>query len=358
MSVIQPRFRLIAYYLPQFHPIPENDNWWGKGFTEWSYVAFAKPLFRGHYQPHIPADLGLYDLRLPETRSAQAEMARKYGIEGFCYWHYWFGEGKLLLERPFEEVLISREPDFPFCLGWANHSWTGIWSGDPNKRLIEQTYPGMDDHIDHFYYLINAFGDPRYITIERKPLFLLFRPYEIPDCKRVTDIWRELALKAGLKGLHLVGLDIKDQEKYGCDSVAFNYNRQIEFASPKNRLQNIYSQLLKRPLNIYFYEHAIPYFLDGSEVNSNVHPTVVPNWDSTPRLGLRGTVLHNSTPELFKSHVKTAFQMTRHKPYEQNVIFIKSWNEWAEGNHLEPDQKFGRAYLEVLHKEINQSKQS
>jgi len=150
--------RLIAFYLPQFHPIPENDNWWGKGFTEWTNVAKARPLFRKHYQPHVPADLGFYDLRLPEVRAAQAVMARSVGIEGFCYWHYWFA-GKRLLERPFNEVLKSGEPDFPFCLGWANQTWTGIWHGAPNRILIEQTYPGRADYEKHFHALLEAFHD-------------------------------------------------------------------------------------------------------------------------------------------------------------------------------------------------------
>jgi lipopolysaccharide biosynthesis protein len=192
MVTQKKRARIVAYYLPQFHPIPENDKWWGRGFTEWTSVARAKPLFRGHYQPHIPADLGFYDLRVPETRIAQAEMASEHGIEGFCYWHYWFA-GKKLLERPFEEVLKSGEPNFPFCLGWANHSWTGIWDANPNRKLIEQTYPGTKDHEEHFRHLLQAFIDPRYITVDGKPLLILFRPYEILACKHMTDLWRVLA---------------------------------------------------------------------------------------------------------------------------------------------------------------------
>ena len=170
--------RLIAYYLPQYHPIPENDGWWGRGFTEWTNVAKARPLFRGHYQPHIPADLGFYDLRLPEVRQAQAELARQAGIEGFCYWHYWFA-GKRLLERPFNEVLASGKPDFPFCLAWANATWTGIWYDAPDRILMEQTYPGQDDHKAHFNALLPAFLDERYIRGGWKanlPGFPAFRP--------------------------------------------------------------------------------------------------------------------------------------------------------------------------------------
>jgi len=192
------RARLIAFYLPQFHPIPENDQWWGPGFTEWTDVAKAKPLFPGHYQPHIPADLGFYDLRVPETRAAQAELARKAGIEGFCYWHYYFA-GKRLLERPFNEVLASGEPDFPFCLGWANHKWVGR-----QGLLIDQTYPGPADHEAHFYSVLPAFHDRRYIRVKNKPLFLIFYPKGLPDAKAFIDQWQNLAVKNGLEGIHFV----------------------------------------------------------------------------------------------------------------------------------------------------------
>jgi thiol-disulfide isomerase/thioredoxin len=352
---MEANVRVIAYYLPQFYPTPENDLWWGKGFTEWTNVARAKPLFGGHYQPHIPADLGFYDLRVPETRAAQAELAKNYGIEGFCYWHYWLGCGNKLLERPFEEVLESGDPDFPFCLGWANHSWTGVWSGDPNQKLIEQTYPGSSDHEAHFYYLLTAFQDHRYITVEDKPLLVLFRPYEIPDCQRFTDLWRELARKAGLKGLHIIGLDIQDIDSYGCDAAAFSYNRRIESVRPKSKLEKIYRKVRGQPIKVYLYEDALPYFLDGRESDLKFYPTVVPNWDSTPRLGFRGTVLHKSTPKLFRTHFRAASNMVVNKPFEHRIIFAKSWNEWAEGNHLEPDQKFGKAYLEVIRGELIRS---
>ena len=198
--------RIIAFHLPQFHPTPENDEWWGKGFTEWTNVAKAKPLYHGHYQPHIPADLGFYDLRLPEARHAQADLAREYGIEGFCYYHYWFG-GRRILERPVNEILASGEPDFPFCLCWANHSWNNIWQGVADRTLIEQTYPGMEDHRQHFEWLLKAFVDARYIKVNGKPMFLIYNPSDIPEIKSVMEYWRELAQQAGLKGLHLVGVN-------------------------------------------------------------------------------------------------------------------------------------------------------
>src|SRR5215471_7891415 len=196
--------RVIAFYLPQYHPIPENDEWWGKGFTEWTNTAKAKPMFRGHYQPHVPADLGFYDLRVPETREAQAAMARRSGIEGFCYYHYWFA-GRRILERPFNEVLHSGVPDFPFCLCWANQTWSGIWHGAPNRVLIEQTYPGRVDHEAHFRTLLPVFADPRYIRVDDKPIFLIHRPAELPDTAATLALWRDMAADAGLGGLHIAG---------------------------------------------------------------------------------------------------------------------------------------------------------
>lgn len=197
--------RVIALYLPQFHPIPENDKWWGKGFTEWMNVGKARPLFRGHYQPRVPADLGYYDLRLSEAREAQAEMAKSYGIEGFCYWHYWFGNGKRLLERPFQEVLSSGKPDFPFCLAWANESWKGFFHGVNGREvLIEQEYPSEQDRIDHFYSVLPAFKDARYMQVDSKPLFMIYNPFSLPDARGFISLWQKLAKENGLTGIHFV----------------------------------------------------------------------------------------------------------------------------------------------------------
>ena len=178
------RARAIAFYLPQFYPTPENDEWWGPGFTEWTNVIRAVPQFDNHYQPRLPGELGFYDLRVPEVRSAQADLARAHGIEAFCYWHYWFGDGRTMLDRPLREVLSSGEPDFPFCVGWANHSWAGVWQGAPKRLLIEQTYPGPDDDRRHFNDLVATFHDPRYIRVDDKPLLVVHRPEDIPDPQR------------------------------------------------------------------------------------------------------------------------------------------------------------------------------
>ncbi len=365
------RVRLIAFYLPQFHPIPENDAWWGRGFTEWTNVAKAKPLFPGHYQPHLPADLGFYDLRLPETRAAQAELAKQHGIEGFCYWHYWFA-GKQLLERPFQEVLRSGEPDFPFCLAWANDSWSGVWHGAPNRVLIEQTYPGMDDHKKHFYTLLDAFCDHRYIKVENKPLVVIYKPLKLPDSRRVTDYWRELAHRAGLKGLHLVGVLqsewLSDPATLGLDAVTVCNQTLVAGPSKRTALQNVlkkklrgrdapgflFANVLRRPLHVYMYKDALPYFLyDFSfTTTAEIYSCLIPNWDNTPRVGVRGVVLHEATPILFGQHVKSALRRIESKSSDHRIAFIKSWNEWAEGNHLEPDLRYGKGHLEILKQEI------
>lgn len=350
--------RVIAFYLPQYHPIPENDEWWGKGFTEWTNTAKAKPMFRGHYQPHVPADLGFYDLRLPEARIAQAEMAREYGVEAFCYYHYWFG-GKRILERPFNEVLDSGEPDFPFCLCWANETWTGIWHGAKDRILVKQTYPGDDDYRDHFYTLLKAFTDKRYVTVDGKPVFLIYQPFDIPDVHRVTDLWRELALKEGLPGLHLIGVHspvgwIPQNDGFDA-SVRPRLPERRPWVSRRRPVKwfiNKY-QIKKGLPTIFPYEKLESLLIDNSNSSPSRYPCVIPNWDNTPRSGSNGLVLHGSTPELFRQQIRKAFDMVKEKDLEHRLVFVKSWNEWAEGNHLEPDMKFGKAYLKVLLEEVN-----
>ena len=375
-----PKARLIAFYLPQYHPIPENDEWWGKGFTEWTNVAKAKPMFPGHYQPHLPADLGFYDLRVPETRIAQAEMAKQYGIEGFCYWHYWFA-GRRLLERPFDEVLKSGEPNFPFCLGWANHTWSGIWYGCPDDILIEQTYPGLEDYKAHFYKVLEAFSDSRYIKVDNKPLFVVFRPAELPDAKLFTDYWRELAAKSGLKGLYFVGVAFDPSwvpDRHGFDSAVLmnpDWARvQTPVLSPYQvkpnlvfeKIYNGFASLSFKKLSkikyglplVYSYKEVINNAFLKEDVGFEIHPSIFANWDNTPRSGMNGKVFLDSTPELFRTHLKAALEKVEKKTPEKKLIFVRSWNEWAEGNYLEPDQKFGRAYLEVIKDEVLEKQES
>ncbi len=350
--------RPIAFYLPQFHPIPENDAWWGKGFTEWTNTAKAKPLFPGHDQPHVPADLGFYDLRVAETRAAQAEMAKKFGFEGFCYYHYWFA-GKELLERPFAEVLHSGEPDFGFCLCWANQTWTGIWHGAPNRILVEQTYPGDEDHRRHFDSLLPAFQDRRHITVDGKPVFVVFRPMEIPDVKRTMDLWQEMATVAGLKGLHLVGVEgpsWKPQE-HGFDaSITPRLPARrgwVSWRTPVKKLMQKYRQMKGWP-TVHSYEKILDSLLIKPAPGIENYPCVIPNWDNTPRSGGNGLVLQGSTPELFRRHFKEALDLAGRLPDERRFVFVKSWNEWAEGNYLEPDLEHGHAYLDVVAEELRE----
>lgn len=353
---IKKSARVLAFYLPQFHPVPENDKWYGKGFTEWTNVGKAKPLFQGHYQPQVPADLGYYDLRVPETREAQAEMAKAYGIEAFCYWHYWFGDGQRLLERPFNEVLASGKPDFPFCLAWANHSWKGIYNGVKTKEsLVEQTYGGIIDYEHHFYELLPAFKDKRYVTVDGKPFFMVYAPLEIPDSKEFIDCWQQLAMKNGLKGIHFVAhtylpSDIEKLLKLGYDAVnvvrLFEYQRTgLSFF--RMAINKINREIFKHGFWCQ-YKDAMEYFSGEEDRQENVYPTIIPNWDHSPRTGRQGAIMKNSTPKLFQKHVEKSLSLVSDKPVEHRIVILKSWNEWAEGNYMEPDLKHGRGYLEAL----------
>ena len=350
--------KVIALYLPQFHPIKENNEWWGKGFTEWHNVVKAKPLFRGHYQPKLPADLGFYDLRLPETREEQAQLAREAGVYGFCYWHYWFGNGRRLLERPFNEVVASGKPDFPFCLAWANHSWFAkTW--DPNKKdklLIEQLYPGKEDNEKHFYEVLPAFKDDRYIKIDGRPLFMIFNPLQVVNVTAFIEQWQELAKKNGLPGVYFVGQGPKREFdeilKTGFDAVNHEEVNGIHAHLNKfvRTMKQIERVVFKRP-RCYDYTKARKDMITPEDGNENVFPTICPNFDHTPRSGTRGLVYTNSTPDTFYSHVKQILEVVASK--KNKIVFLKSWNEWGEGNYMEPDNKYGKGYIEALRKVLD-----
>lgn len=359
--------RLIAYYLPQYHPIPENDEWWGEGFTEWTNVRKAKPLFRRHDQPRIPADLGYYDLRNPEVREAQAQLAREAGIEGFCYWHYWFA-GRRLLERPFDEVLQSGRPDYPFCLGWANASWTGTWYGAADRILVEQTYPGAHDHTAHFNALLPAFRDQRYIKVDGKPLFLVFQPSDID--RQTIDLWQELALSCNLPGLFFTGVVKNDQEAETIRRNGFNaatisrtngrgtslpiLQRCFTFLFGHKKAPAMYARLLNKPFHVYQGEHLLPYIDMEDLPGFDFYPCVMPGWDNTPRAGLNGHLWTGTSPKLFGQHLRKAVERIRDLQPEHQIIIIKSWNEWAEGNYLEPDRRFGHGYLQAIREVIDE----
>ena len=348
--------RLLAIYLPQYHPIPENDKWWGKGYTEWIAVAQAKPLFNSHYQPIIPGELGFYDLRLEKIQIRQAQLAKEHGIEGFCYWHYWLGNGKRLLELPFENMLKSPKIDFPFCLSWANHSWKGVFFGAKGQTLIKQEYPGIKDYKAHFYTLLTAFRDERYIKINGKPLFGIFKPNEIPNCKEFIEIWNDLAIKERLDGIIFYGeLYGESKEKYGLDFSTYSQHRAIEHKDEKPILLRKLDRILhgiSPNLKAYPYSDAMKYFLKKGAAEITEFPSIITGWDTTARLGKDAVILYDSTPELFRKHVREVFDAVQHKESETNIVFIKSWNEWAEGNYIEPDRKWETQYLEVLKDEL------
>jgi hypothetical protein len=352
--------RIIAYYLPQFYPIPENEAWWGKGFTDWTTVKNAKPLFPGHRQPHKPGVLGYYDLRNIAVRDEQAKLASRYGVEGFCYWHYWFGNGKRILNEVFDEVLISGKPDFPFCLGWANHTWYKNKFADSASRevLIEQTYPGIEDYSQHFELVLKAFKDKRYLTVDGKPIFVIYRPWEIPDLDRFIRLWNQWSIENGLKGIYFIAYCFQLREidaliKKGFSAV--NIIRLYHFENYISLNRKLMSWLNKHVFNkglIIDYKEAAHYFDGREDEREEVIPTIIPNWDHSPRSGRKEHILINSEPIFFYQHVERIINRVKSKA--NPLVFVKSWNEWAEGNYLEPDEEFGLERLEALTSILNQ----
>ncbi len=364
MNKDQPQ--IIAFYLPQFYPFPENDEWWGKGFTEWTNVGKAKPLFRGHDQPRVPTELGYYDLRLPIVREQQAEMAREAGVTAFCYWHYWFGNGKRLIADVFNEVMESGKPDFPFCLGWANHSWYAKnWNSDgttTNKILIEQTYPGVEDAKMHFDFLLKAFRDTRYVKIDGKPFFYIYDPDSIPA--EYIRLFREWTQEGGFPDLYLVAnivspsVDKNEVLKKGFDAVNF---QRLAISFDKNRLKRgwvnygrkLKGLLLHRPANLADYRKVYPELITEEDKELCVIPSLVPQWDHTPRSGWNGALFVHSTPDYFYRHALMALDAVRDKPVKHRILFLKSWNEWGEGNYMEPDITHGRGFIEALRSAVD-----
>jgi glycosyltransferase involved in cell wall biosynthesis len=337
--------RLIAFYLPQFHPIPENNEWWGEGFTEWRSVAKADPLFPGHYQPHIPADLGFYDLRCEDTREQQTELAKEHGVDGFCYYHYWF-EGKRLLERPFEVMLALGRPDFPFCLCWANDPWSRKWNGRTQDLLQEQTYSPQDD-LNHIRWLLAALGDRRAIQVDGKPLFLVYRGKELPDAIRTTDCWREEVRKAGLKGIYLVA--VETAWDLGWDATQVGFDAKVLFQPQFGQLINAGKRIAipgKDRLQVHDYATTWRMLASLPEVSYPRFDTVFPGWDNSPRVGENAVVIHDADPAEYRAWLRHALQKASQQ-VDPKLVFINAWNEWAEGCHLEPDQRDGRGFLEA-----------
>jgi lipopolysaccharide biosynthesis protein/glycosyltransferase involved in cell wall biosynthesis len=339
-NVELPRARALAFYLPQFYPIPENDEWWGKGFTEWTNVVAARPLFPGHSQPHQPANLGFYDLRVPETRERQAELARLHGIEAFCYWHYWF-LGRRLLERPFQEVLASNRPDYPFCLAWANEPWSRRWLGEEQEILMRQEYSPEDD-LEHARWLLAAFSDHRYLRLDGRPLFLVYRPTHLPEPRRTAELFRTVCVEAGLPEPFLLGVNAFQDIDYR----TLGFDGTLDFEPRLGALGNPRQDGLK------VYDYAEARRRMRRERSFPVYPSIVVSWDNSPRRGKHGVVLTNSHPDAFEAGLREMAASLLARPLEDRLLFINGWNEWAEGNHLEPDQRYGLGHLQAVHRVI------
>lgn len=368
------KIRVIAFYLPQYHPFPQNDEWWGKGFTEWTNVGKAKPLFRGHYEPRVPTELGYYDLRMPSIREEQAQLAREAGIEGFCYYHYWFGNGRTLLTEILEDVIKSGKPDFPFCLCWANHDWTRrTWNSNAalkrNVDLMLMEYPGDEDIVNHFNFVLPAFKDARYMKVSGNPIFVIYNPYIHPNIQHFMDIWNDLAKKNGFPGIHFVAqndvwLDkcMEPLEKWTFDGLVHcnQWQAQVDVRGGKaiamlaNKLRKKFPRFM--PLDKYSYKKISRRLITDVDKNEKVYPEIIPNWDRSPRGGRRAVIYHGSTPKLFKEMAEKAISSVKGKKKENRIIFLKAWNEWGEGNYMEPDLRFGRGYIEALKEALKENK--
>jgi lipopolysaccharide biosynthesis protein len=334
--------KLIAFYLPQFHPIPENDAFWGKGFTEWTNVTRAKPNFEGHHQPQLPADLGFYDLRVPEILCEQTGLAKQYGIHAFCFYYYWFA-GRKLLERPMETLLRSGQPNFPFCICWANENWTRVWDGGDHEILISQDY--SDELCDRFMEeVIPILKDERYIRVDGAPMLLVYRVNLLPNPKAIAARWREICRQCGLGSIHLCAVQsfgITDPRDYGFDAA-------VEF--PPHSGQTLVDCASFPGLKADFVGQLVDYSAIVRDQVARRWPDyplykgVMPAWDNTPRRGNEAYILVHSSPQLYENWLYHVLKQSLQHPSNE-FIFINAWNEWAEGAYLEPDQRLGRARL-------------
>ena len=359
------KIRPIAIYLPQFHPIPENDSAWGTGFTEWTNVKKSKPLFFGHYQPHKPHESGsYYDLRDSGVLVGQAELAKKYGIQGFAFYHYWFN-GKRLLNLPVDNMLATETPDFPFYLIWANETWSRRWLGLEEEIIIKQTYSKEDDLV-HMRWLIQVFADPRYIRINNRPVFIIYRPFDLPDLKGFICTFKNECQERGMQEPYLIASNShaggKDPRKNGFDAI-MNFEPQLSVApyylddNPRFvKLKNNLKQgILSARLKVYDYAVVKEQMLNRS-LPYPYFPCSLVNWDNSPRRGVDGIIFKGGTPQLFKKYLLASIKNIANMGFsgEENLVMINAWNEWAEGNHLEPDEKFGFGYLQVLKEVIDE----
>lgn len=371
------RIKFLAYYLPQFHPIPENDKWWGKNFTEWTNVKKGKPLFKGHNQPINPGRLGYYDLlENPKIQEEQANLAREYGIDGFIYYQYWFGN-KMLLEKPAEKMLKNKNINIPFCFCWANETWKGIWHGLNNPEvLIEQTYGGRNDYVKYFNYLLPFFKDSRYIKKDNKPMFHIYKLDDIPDIDVFIETFNTLATENGFEGVYFVatiasdclishkliygkvGVDVFIKMRYGLEFLLSDKNVFGKFERKfKKTLRKLFKSKIdidsrQKPL-IFDYKKGITK-MNKKFPHKKYIPCVFPNWDNTARSGNKAMIFKNAKPITWKIHLENTVKEFNKNPDNPPFLVIKSWNEWAEGNYLEPDEKYGVEWLEAV-KDVKES---
>jgi lipopolysaccharide biosynthesis protein len=342
--------RAVAFYLPQFYPTPDNDRWWGAGFTEWTNVVQADPLFDGHYQPRVPADLGYYDLRLPEVRVEQARLAQASGLEAFAYWHYWF-HGRRVLERPFDEVLASGEPDFGFCLSWANETWSRRWhgAGEAEEVLIEQTYSAEDD-LAHIRWLMEVFADERYLKVSGRPVFLVYRPFDLPEPLRTTATWREECIRSGIAEPYLIGINAHRPRE---DTIPLGFDISLDFQPQLSAIPGPTDPGLK----IADYTIATTAMRDQLR-DYPCLPCAMVSWDNTSRRAADGIVFINSTPDAFRDNLVAVAEMLLGRPEQERLLFVNAWNEWAEGNYLEPDERFGSGWLDALREGLRRGRRA
>jgi len=337
--------KIIAFYLPQFHPFPENDEWWGKGFTEWTNVSKAVPQFLGHYQPKLPGELGFYDLRLKEIQERQIELAKQYGIYGFCYHHYWFA-GKRLMDMPANR-LINGEMRFPFCLCWANENWTRRWDGAEQEILISQVHSPEDD-LAFIEDIAPALQNKLYIRVEGKPLLIVYRVNLLPDAKATAKRWRDYCRTSGIGEIYLVAA-----QAFDCQELAqYGFDASVEFPPHKfhatflNHTVDFANKDFKG--KIYDYADIVRESDSLEETESQVYHTVMPSWDNEARIPGRGNVYHNARPALYQRWLTNICRhVKKQSTNRENLVFINAWNEWAEGAYLEPDRRYGYAYLQA-----------